>query len=71
MRRKGWDMRNGRLSPENLGIYLFHGRKVEEIDVYEDGIEETELDRIIIEIANLHAKVSEYYERSRRLQTQK
>jgi len=66
----GYDEDEG-LSPENLGIYLFSDGKVEELEVYEDGIEETELDRVIIEIANMHAKVDEYYERSKRLQAQR
>ncbi len=69
-KKLGYDEDEG-LSPENLGIYLFSDGKVEELEIYEDGIEETELDRVIIEIANMHAKVEEYYERSRRLQAQR
>ncbi len=69
-KKLGYDEDEG-LTPENLGIYLFSDGKVEELEVYEDGIEETELDRVIIDIANMHAKVDEYYERSRRLQAQR
>jgi hypothetical protein len=69
-KKLGYDEDEG-LSPENLGIYLFSDGKVEELEVYEDGIEETELDRVIIEIANMHARVDEYYERSKRLQAQR
>jgi len=69
-KKLGYDKDEG-LSPENLGIYLFSDGKVEELEVYEDGIEETELDRVILEIANMHARVEEYYERSKRLQAQK
>lgn len=58
------------LDPQNLAIYIFTSDgEVEKLEVHEDGIEETELDRVIIEIANKHARVSEYYERSRRLHT--
>ncbi len=66
-KKLGYDEDEG-LSPEDLGIYLFSEGKVEELKVDEDGIEETELDRVILEIANVHARVEEYYERSRRLQ---
>ena len=59
------------LSPESVGIFLVKDGKVEEIEVYEDGIEESDLDRIVVEIANLHAKVEAEYEHSRRLQTQR
>lgn len=58
------------LSPENTGIFLVRDGKVEEIEVYEDGIEETDLDKITIEIANIHAEVEAEYERSRKMQTQ-
>ncbi len=59
------------LSPESVGIFLVKDGKVKEIEVYEDGIEESDLDRVVIEIANLHAKVEAEYEHSRRLQTQR
>lgn len=34
---------------ENVGILLFSDGKVEKLEVYEDGIEESELDKVIIE----------------------
>ncbi len=68
-RRLGYEEWEG-LSPESIGVFLFSDGKVEELEVYEDGIEESSLDRVIIEIANLHTRVEEEYEHSRRLQTQ-
>jgi len=54
-----------RLKPKDIGIFLLSDGKVKEIRVYEDGIEESELDEIIREIANIHAKVDEEYEYSK------
>ncbi|RLI77705.1 hypothetical protein DRP05_09405 [Archaeoglobales archaeon] len=59
------------LNPEDVGIFLVRDGKIEELEVHEDGIEESDLDRVIIEIANLHAKVEEEYEHTRRLQAQR
>jgi len=59
------------LNPENIGVFLFSDGKVEELKIYEDGIEESDLDRVVIEISNLHAMVEEEYEYSRRMQTQR
>jgi len=57
------------LNPENVGLFLFSEGNVKELEVYEDGIEETELDRVIIEIANMHARVEEEYEYFSKLHT--
>jgi len=59
------------LSPENVGIFLFSDGKVQELEIDEDGIEESDLDKVILEIANLHARVEAEYERSKRLQAQR
>ena len=59
------------LSPENVGIFLFSDGRVHELKVEEDGIEESCLDRVIIEIANRHVKVDESYEHFRKMQTQR
>ncbi len=59
------------LSPENIGIFLFSDGNVQELEVDEEGIEESDLDRVVMEIANLHARIEEEYEHSRRLQTQR
>ena len=59
------------LRPENVGIFLFSDGNVQELEVDEEGIEESDLDRVVMEIANLHARVEAEYERSRRLQAQR
>jgi len=68
-RRFGYEEWEG-LSPKEVGIFLFSDGDVHELGVYEDGIEESDLDRVTLEIANLHAKVEAEYEHSKRLQTQ-
>jgi len=67
-RQLGYEEWEG-MSPENISVFLFSDGKVESLEVYEDGIEETSLDKVIIEIANLHTRVEEEYEHSRKLQT--
>ncbi len=59
------------LNPENVGIFLFRDGEVEEIEIYEDGIEETDLDRVMIEISNMHAKVDVEYEHTKEMRTQR
>lgn len=69
-KRLGYEEWEG-LSPENVGIFLVRNGKAMELEVYEDGIEESDLDRVVIEIANLHARVEEEYEHTRKLQAQR
>ncbi len=58
---------------ENISIYLFTGDGyVKPLEIFEDGLAESELDRVILEIANLHAQVEEAFdEHTRKLQAQK
>lgn len=69
-RKYGYEDWEG-LKPENIKIFLVSDGKVKELEVYEDGIEESDLDRVIMEIANIHAMLSEEYERFKRLSTQR
>ncbi len=68
--RLGYEEWEG-LSPEEVGIFLVKDGKVLEVEVYEDGIGESDLDRVVMEIANIHAKVEAEYEHSRRMQAQR
>lgn len=67
-KRLGYEEWEG-LSPENIGMFLFSEGNVQELEIYEDGIEENDLDKVIIEIANLHAKVEEGYEYTKKMHT--
>ncbi len=60
------------LNSNDISIYLFTSDGyVEPIEVFEDGLAESELDRVILEIANLHAQVEEAFdEHTRKLQAQ-
>lgn len=69
-KRVGYEEWEG-LNPEKVGIFLVKDGKVEELEIYEDGIEESDLDRVIIEIANLHVEVEEEYGHTRKLQAQR
>jgi len=52
------------LSPEDVGIYFFSKEgDVELIDVSEDGLSETGLDKIVLEMANKHAAVERLFEK--------
>jgi hypothetical protein len=52
------------LSPDDVGIYLFTANgEITPVEVFEDGLEESELDRVVLEIANLHSRVEGMFER--------
>jgi predicted ATPase len=59
------------IEPNNIKIFLISKGNIRELEIYEDGIEASDLDKVVIEIANIHARISEEYEHSRRLSTQR
>jgi len=56
---QGWEG----LKPEDVSVYFFSKKgDVEPIEIKEDGISESGLDRVILEIANRHALVTRAFE---------
>jgi hypothetical protein len=53
------------LSPGITAIYCIHDEKAELLEIDEEGISESGLDRVVMDIANLHADVEMRYEKSR------
>ncbi len=64
-KRLGYEVWEG-LDPEDVAVYLFTSDgRVESIGVSDDGLEETGLDRVVIEIANIQSRVENLFRRKR------
>jgi len=52
--------------PDDVGIYFFSfDGKVKSLEITEEGIEESELDQVVLEMANAHARVESKFESKR------